>query len=71
MRKRDSVSIVQKTVDQYADDQKKLTAELKRLIKDGQRSRDPLMEGLHAAIWPNCAILQMTIAEHFQTHSGL
>ncbi|MCR4740161.1 MAG: GGDEF domain-containing protein [Lachnospiraceae bacterium] len=45
MQKNDSVSIVQNTMDLYADDPKKLTAELKRLIKDGQRSRDLLMMG--------------------------
>lgn len=40
-----SISIVQKTADLYADDPKKLAAELRRLIKDGKRALDPLMVG--------------------------
>ncbi len=43
--KNNSASIVQKVVETYADDQRKLTAELKRLIKEGQKSGDSLMMG--------------------------
>lgn len=45
MRKNASVSLVEKTVEIYGGDKKKLTAELKRLVKDGHKSGDLLMIG--------------------------
>lgn len=45
MRENASVSLVQKTVERYGRDKKKLTAELKRLVKDGRKSGDPLLIG--------------------------
>ena len=45
MRKNDSVSLVEKTVEKYGSDKKKLMAELKRLVKDGRKSGDLLMIG--------------------------
>ena len=46
MRKNNSIAIVQKTVKQYQSDLKKQTAELKRLVKDGQKSGDLIMLGV-------------------------
>ena len=45
MRKNASVSLVQKTVERYGSNKKKLTAELKRLVKDGRKSGDLLLIG--------------------------
>ena len=45
MRKNASVSLVQHTVEAYGSDKKKLTVELKRLVKDGRKSGDLLMIG--------------------------
>lgn len=45
MRKNNSVSIVEKTVEQFGGDKKKLARELKRLVKDGQKTGDLLMIG--------------------------
>lgn len=45
MRKNASVSPVQKTVEIYGSNKKKLTAELKRLVKDGRKSGDLLLIG--------------------------
>ena len=45
MRKNASVSLVQKTVEIYGSNKKKLTAELKRLVKDGRKSGDLLLIG--------------------------
>ncbi|MCR5266915.1 MAG: GGDEF domain-containing protein [Lachnospiraceae bacterium] len=45
MRKNDAVSTVEKVVETYADDPKKQAAELKRLVKDGQKAGDPLLTG--------------------------
>ena len=45
MRKNSSVSIVEKTVEQFGDDKKRLAGELKRLVKDGQEAGDLLMIG--------------------------
>ena len=45
MRKNASVSLVQKTVEKYGSNKKKLTAELKRLVKDGRKSGDLLLIG--------------------------
>lgn len=45
MRKNNSVSIVEKTVEQFGGDKKRLARELKRLVKDGQKAGDLLMIG--------------------------
>lgn len=45
MRKNNSASIVEKTVEQFGGDKKKLAGELKRLVKDGQKAGDLLMIG--------------------------
>ena len=46
MRKNNSVSIVEKTVEQFGGDGKRLARELKRLVKDGQKAGDLLMIGV-------------------------
>ena len=45
MRKNASVSLVLKTAEIYGGNKKKLTAELKRLVKDGRKSGDLLLIG--------------------------
>lgn len=45
MRKNASVSLVQHIVETYGNDKKKMTAELKRLVKEGRKSGDLLMIG--------------------------
>jgi response regulator RpfG family c-di-GMP phosphodiesterase len=45
MRKNASVSLVQETVERYGGNKKKLTAELKCLVKDGRKSGDLLLVG--------------------------
>ena len=45
MKKNNSVSIVEKTVEQFGDDEKRLARELKRLVKDGRKAGDLLMIG--------------------------
>ena len=55
MRKSASVSVVEKTVEAYGSDKKKLTAELKRLVKDGRKSGDLLMIGAaYCILAENC-----------------
>ena len=45
MRKNNSVSVVEKTVKQYGGDRKRLERELKRLVKEGQKTGDLFMIG--------------------------
>ncbi|MCR5501800.1 MAG: diguanylate cyclase [Lachnospiraceae bacterium] len=45
MRKNNPAAIVRKTVETYADRPKKLTAELKRLLKEGEADNDLLLIG--------------------------
>ncbi len=46
MRKNSSVSVVEKTVEQFGGNEKKLARELKRLVKDGKKAGDLLMIGV-------------------------
>ncbi len=52
MRKNNPVSIVQNTVETYADRPKKMKAELRRLLKEGEEAQDLLMIG---AVYCNLA----------------
>ena len=69
MRKNASVSIIHHTVEKYGSDKKKLTAELKRLVKDGRKSGDLLMigAGLHTVFLPKPASTSTMKVVHFQT----
>ena len=62
MRKNNPVSIVQNTVETYADRPKKMKAELRRLLKEGEEAQDLLMIG---AIWPKYITTPTMSTKHF------